>query len=76
MSNMIIKQLPIPERKPFGGTKRGSKYDSMLNSLEIGDCIKLDSSTKAAYLRKLMIKRGWKSTQRVIDNIEYIWRVE
>ena len=76
MSNMIIKQLPIPERKPFGGTQRGSKYDSMLNSLEIGDCIKLDGSTKAAYLRKLMIKRGWKSTQRVIDNVEYIWRVE
>ena len=76
MSNTIIKQMPIPERKPFGKRDRGSKYDTMLNALDVGDCIKLDGATKAAYLRKLMIKRGWKVTQRVIDGCEYIWRIQ
>ena len=76
MSNTIIKQMPIPERKPFGARDRGSKYDTMLNALDVGDCIKLDGTTKAAYLRKLMIKRGWKVTQRVIDGCEYIWRTQ
>jgi hypothetical protein len=76
MPATLIRGLPMPERQ-FGnnGGKRGSKFDSALEVMQVGDCIKLHKKGQAGYLRKCMEKRGFKAASRIIDGYVHMWRI-
>lgn len=75
MPATLIRGLPMPEKKYGNGGKRGSKFDSALEVMQVGDCIKLHKKSQAGYLRKCMEKRGFKAASRVIDGYVHMWRI-
>lgn len=77
MPATLIRGLPMPEAKTgFHGGKRGSMFDSALDVMQVGDCIKLQKKGQCGYLRKLMKKRGFQSASRIIDGYIHVWRTE
>lgn len=76
MPATLIRGLPMPERQFGNGGKSGSKFDSVLDVMQVGDCIKLVSKSQSGYLRKCMQKRGFKAASRIIDGYTHVWRIE
>ena len=75
MDATIIKGMEIPA--PQTGAKlvnRGTKFDSIISSLDVGDCVKFKRLSDMAYFCNLMRKRGVKVTQRKIEGHLYVWK--
>ena len=76
MPATLIRGLPMPDRTFGNGGKKGSKFDSALDVMQVGDCIKLETKSQSGYLRKCMEKRGFKAASRIIDGHVHVWRIE
>ena len=50
MSYTIIKGLSLPE--PNKRFKKGSKFDPVLSSFDVGDCVKFKGTGEASYFLK------------------------
>mgnify|MGYP001132878824 CR=1 FL=1 len=75
MSFTIIKGMELPEVKRQGFFKRGSKFDTVLADLNIGDCVKFDCQKEANYFAKVLRDKEKKGSVRKIENSFYVWRI-
>ena len=71
MSYTFIKGLSLPEPK---GIKKGSKFDAVISSLDVGDCVKFESKGEASYFLKKIQDEEMKGAMRTIKGNYYIWR--
>jgi len=72
MSYTIIKGLSLPE--PKRRFTKGSKFDAVLTSFDVGDCVKFESKGEASYFLKKAQDIGMEGAMRTIDKYYYIWR--
>jgi len=75
MSYTIIKGMERPEPKKLGFFNKGSKFDTVLAELDVGDCVKFDHSKEANYFAKVLKDREMKGSVRKIENTYYVWRI-
>ena len=75
MSYTIIKGMEIPEVKRIGFFSRGSKFDTALADLNIGDCVKFQDQKEANYFAKVLRDREMKGSVRKIEGCFYVWRI-
>ena len=72
MSFTIIKGLSLPE--PKKSFKKGSKFDAVISSLDVGDCVKFKGKGEASYFLKRIQDQGMKGAMRTIEGHYYSWR--
>lgn len=72
MSYTIIKGLSLPE--PKKSFTKGSKFDAVLSSFDVGDCVKFKGKGEASYFLKKAQDQRMKGAMRTIDGYYYIWR--
>jgi len=72
MSYTIIKGLCMPE--PKRRFTKGSKFDAVLSSFDVGDCVKFEKKGEASYFLAKAQALEMEGAMRTIDGYYYIWR--
>lgn len=75
MEVTIVQNMPIPKATK-GREGSGSKYNTILDQMSVGDCAQFKKKGQQSYFRKILRRRGIPATTRKHDGMYCVWIIE